>query len=127
MSSTETTPVATAKDVRDRTNIDLDEASIDPHLKDAVFDIAQSNTIGDIGDGVRKQLEWRLAAYKILSLRKGDRAYHSQSLGSLNRSYEVKSTDELREEIRRIAADNGLTDPIRDPDRTASINVPGVK
>lgn len=120
MSSTAPEPVATPDDVRNRTNIDVENEDITPYLKDAVFDLSQSNDITSIAEDVREQLEWRLAAYKILTYRKGDRAYHSQSLGSMNRSYEAKSTEELREEIRRIAADNGLTDPVRDADQTAS-------
>lgn len=106
------TPEATPDDVRDRTNIDLGNEEITPHLKDATFDLSQSNNIASIDEDVRMQLEWRLAALKIRSIRKGDRAYHSQSLGSMNRSYEVKTTDELRDDIERIAEENGLTNPL---------------
>lgn len=105
-------PEATPDDVRDRTNIDLSNEEITPHLKDAVFDLSQSNDITSIDEDVRMQLEWRLAALKILGYRKGDRAYHSQSLGSMNRSYETKSTEELRDDIERIAEANGLQDPV---------------
>lgn len=108
------TPEATPDDVRDRTNIDLGKEEITPYLKDAVFDLSQSNDIGSIDEDVRMQLEWRLAALKILGYRKGDRAYHSQSLGSMNRSYETKSTEDLRSEFDRIVEANGLQNPLED-------------
>lgn len=103
-------PLATPHDVRARLNLPekgqldsgagISDDEIRPYLEDAAFDIQQAGTQG-LSDDLRKQLEWRLAGIAILSQRKGLRSYHQQSLGSMSRSYEVKSVEELKEWVKR--------------------------
>lgn len=113
-------PIAHPEDVRRRLNLpdtsDLDDgeagisdADIHVYLEDAAFDIQQATDFATLDDDLRKQLEWRLAGIKILSTRRGQRAYHQQSLGSMSRSYEVKSVEELKEWVRNHGP-SGLVD-----------------
>lgn len=104
-----TDPLADPEDVRSRLNLpDTDEAEagisdseIQTRLEDATFDITQVQKPSRMDDGLRKQLEWRLAGLKILSQRKGLRSYHQQSIGTVSRSYEEKTTEKLAEWIER--------------------------
>lgn len=99
-------PIATPNDVRARLNLPepgqlgggatISNQEISVYLEDAAFDLRDYSLDADL----RKQLEWRLAGIKILSQRKGLRSYHQQSLGSMSRSYEVKSVEELKEWVR---------------------------
>lgn len=128
-------PIATPTDVRDRLNLPdetetvgdtagISDPAIQTYLDDAAADNARANDIGKMGDNVRKQIEWRLAGLKILWYRKGLRAYHQQSLGSMSRSYETRSVEELRSELDRWDPSGTLASEYKE---TASINVPGVK
>lgn len=109
-------PVATPEDVRSRLNLPEDtpdgngitDEAIDVYLSDAAFDIDQAQTTG-MDDDLRLQLEWRLAGIKILTQRKGLRAYHQQSLGSMSRSFEVKTVAELKEWVKNNGP-SGLVD-----------------
>lgn len=106
---TDPDPIAEPRDVRRRINLDdpeqfdevdvsgISDADIRMFLEDASFDLSQATDIDAMEDGLRRQLEWRMAALEILTIRKGSRAYHQQSLGSMSRSYEARITNELRE------------------------------
>lgn len=129
-------PVATAADVRDRLNLPgetetlgdisgISDEDIKAYLDDAAFDNARVNSQEDLeakaeemdgditAEDVREQIEWRLAGIKILSYRKGLRAYHQQSLGSMSRSYETRSIRELREELRDLDPSGELGGGVR--------------
>lgn len=123
-------PIATADDVRRRLNLPdsgefdgspgISDSDIEGYLEDAALDNARANSetaleskAAEMGteidaDDVRKQIEWRLAGIKILSYRKGLRAYHQQSLGSMSRSYEVRSVPGLRDELADWDPSGGL-------------------
>lgn len=126
-------PIATAQDVRGRLNLPdagefegspgISDEDIELYLEDAAADNVRENDLGRMDETTQKQIEWRLAGIKILGQRKGLRAYHQQSLGSMSRSYEVKSIDELRSELDDWDPSGNLasTKP------KADISVPGVK
>ena len=113
-------PIAIPHDVRSRINLPDDaegmggvsDQDISTYLEDATFALAQVNDLETIEGDVREQLEWRLAAIDILTTRLGQRAYHSQSLGSMNRSYEVKMVEKLREAVGRICRANDVENPL---------------
>ena len=113
-------PIAIPHDVRSRINLPdaaegeggISDGDIQTYLEDATFDLAQVNDLGAIEPDVREQLEWRLAAIDILSTRFGSRAVRQESLGSSQRSYEVRTVEALREKVSQICEANDLTNPI---------------
>ena len=128
-------PIATPHDVRARLNLPdttdsvdgvsgISDSDIKTYLEDAAFENQQANNLSRMDDATRKQIEWRLAGIKILSYRKGLRAYHQQSLGSMSRSYETKSIDDLRSELMQLDPSDSLGQKSKP---TASISVPEVK
>lgn len=128
-------PVATAEDVRARMNFPKETESvgagsgisngdITTYLKDAAADNARVNNVEQMDGSTREQIEWRLAAIKILAYRKGLRAYHQQSIGSMSRSYETKSIDDLRGELDRWDPSGSLAHQDKP---SASMDVPEVK
>lgn len=124
-------PIADPSDVRTRLNLPEDtpdgngisDDDILVYLVDAAAENARENNLSRMDDAQRRQIEWRLAGIKILSYRKGLRAYHQQSLGSMSRSYETKSIEDLRAELEDWdpSGNLGQVKP------AASIDVPGVK
>lgn len=128
-------PIATATDVRSRLNLPdkdttvgdttgISDPEIQPYLEDAADANARENDVGSMDDGVRKQIEWRLAGLKILSYRKGLRAEQQKSIGSSSRSYETKSIVELRNELNKWDPSGNLASEFKE---NASIDVPNVK
>lgn len=111
-------PLADATDVRSRINIPestpdgngVSDAEIGVYIQDATDDIELDGSLNEMDDTLRKHVEWRLAAIKILSQRKGSRAVHQHSLGSMSRSYEVKMIEELKDWLKR----HGYADLIED-------------
>lgn len=127
-------PIATPTDVRSRLNLPekdefaqdsgISDQEIQTYLEDAAFENARHNDVGEMSDEHRKQIEWRFAGLKILSYRKGLRAYHQQSLGSMSRSYEAKSVEELRNELQDLDPSGNLASEYKE---NATIDVPNVK
>lgn len=111
-------PLANATDVRSRINIPestpdgngVSDAEIDVYIQDATDEIELNGSLKGMDDTLRKHVEWRLAAIKILSQRKGSRSVHQHSLGSMSRSYEVKTIEELKDWLKR----HGYADLIED-------------
>jgi hypothetical protein len=112
MSNSTPPPIAEPRDVRERVNLSksnpdegdnsgISDDEIRTHLEDATFELSQATRVGRMNDSLRKQLEWRIAAIQILSIRKGSRSYHQQSLGSMSRSYESKMIDKLEKWCKR--------------------------
>lgn len=103
------TPVATPDEVRSRLNLPTEAESpagisnedIQTYLEDAAFEVDQVSSGGQIGDALRKQLEWRLAGIMIFGTRKDLRSYHQQSQGNASKTFEVKQIDELKQWVRR--------------------------
>lgn len=127
-----TDPIAEPIDVRNRLGLpeeDKPESSISndriqTYLEDAAADNARVNNVARMDDATRKQIEWRLAAIKIYSYSKGDKAFHQQSMGTMSRSYEVRSVDELKAELDSWDPSGRLAHQDK---RTASIDVPSTK
>lgn len=102
-------PLADATDVRSRINLPestpdgngVSDVEIQTYIQDATDDIELDGSLNEMDDTLRKHVEWRLAAIKILSQRKGSRSVHQHSLGSMSRSYEVKTIEELKDWLKR--------------------------
>lgn len=102
-------PLANATDVRSRINLPestpdgngVSNTEIDVYIQDATDEIELNGLLNEMDDTLRRHVEWRLAAIKILSQRKGSRSVHQHSLGSMSRSYEVKTVEDLKDWIKR--------------------------
>lgn len=102
-----TAPVATASDVSDRIPTGLSTGEIDTYLSDAVFDLEREFDLSDKSDSWRTQVEWRLAAYKILVLR--ERETNREQRESATLTFDKSRVDELRTEIQQLT-DHKLLD-----------------
>lgn len=95
-----TDPVATAQDVSDRIPTGLETGEIDTYLSDAVFDLEQEFDLSGKSDDWRRQVEWRLAAYKILTLKEKETT--SEQRNSVSVEYAESRIEELRQQIEDL-------------------------
>lgn len=100
-------PVASASDVSDRIPTGLSEGQITTYLEDAVFDLEQEFDLSEKSDDWRTQVEWRLAAYKILVLRERETTREQRESATL--TFDASRVEELKEEIRQLT-DHKLLD-----------------
>lgn len=105
------TPVANPTDVSDRIPTGLTDAEITTYLEDAVFDLEQeySDYANEPTDW-RLQIEWRLAAYKILVYK--ERETNRESRDSATLTFDKSRIEELRDEIRTLTDDKILSDQL---------------
>lgn len=95
-----TDPVATAEDVSSRIPTGLEVSEINTYLEDAVFDLGQIYTLENEDNDWRMQVEWRLTAYKILTLKEKETV--SESRQSVNLDYAESRIEVLRKEIENL-------------------------
>ena len=119
-------PIATPADVLLVTGLPddlLDQA--EAKLADATFDIYRHNEPSDFdGNEHRRQAEKKVAALKLAQYVNNARARQQESLGSSQRSYEVKAVEELRREVLDLLPNGEF---VRDSKPKAGIDVPEVK
>lgn len=78
-------PIASASDVRDEIDTSLSDLEITPYIDDAAFENEMYNDISNQSDELRKRIEQKLAAIKILERR--ERQSGSTSVASTSISY----------------------------------------
>lgn len=108
------TPVASASDVSDRIPTNLSTGEIDTYLSDAVFDLEQEFDLSNKSDDWRVQVEWRLAAYKILTLKEKETTKEQRESASV--TYAESRVDELRDQIRQLTDDKLLDESPKQAD-----------
>lgn len=112
---------ATPSDVRGVIETSLESAEIQSYLDDATYENELANDVAAMDTETIRQIETRLAAIKILTLRQQDRAVTNESLGSANKSYEVGMVSQLRRELAARDPSGTLVRTVQhDTDRTVS-------
>lgn len=101
-------PIATVADVRGEIETDLDDGDITPYLDDAAFENDRVNDAAGMDDELRRQIEKKYAALKILTRR--DRATTRESLGSASKTYEIGTVDDLERELTNLDPSGDLLD-----------------
>lgn len=95
-----TDPIAQPSDVKDRINLDLDDEAIQTYLNDAAFENSKHNDVSSMDDDTIRQIEWRLAAIKILKYRLGSRSLNHQIIGAVQKTYESRMIRDLKSELQ---------------------------
>ena len=111
-------PVATPADVKGEIETRLDEESIRFQLDEAAFDNSRENDVAQMEDDVRKRIEQKLAALKILQGK--DRQVRQKAVGSASKAYDGDAIERLRRELRQLDPSGDL---IEDPDETGRYEV----
>lgn len=101
-------PIATPDDVTQEIDTGIDTSRIQHYLDDAAFENDQHNDVSSQSDAVRKRIEYKLAAIKILT--RPDREVASKEVGPVSTDYEVSTVEELREEVDQLDDSGSLVD-----------------
>ena len=113
-----TDPVAEPDDVRGEIDTRLDDEDIQFQLDEAAFDNARANDVSAMDTEVRKRIEQKLAALKILE--GTDRQARQRSIGSAMKMYDGNAIERLQREIRNLDPSGDL---IKDPQVKGSYEV----
>lgn len=106
---------ATPSDVRGLIDTDLSDSAIQNYLDDAQFENERANDVGGLSTAHIRQIEKRLAAYKI---RATSKEATRVSEGEATVEYDDPSLDELSAMVSAVDPSNQLASPVRrDTDR----------
>lgn len=98
-----TNPVAKSTDVTDRIDTDLSGSEIDTFLEDAVFDLEEEYDLSSQDSDWRVQVEWRLAVYKIVTIRERDT--QREQTADVTITWDESRIERLRQEILSLTDD----------------------
>ena len=101
-------PIGEPTAVRNEIPVDPDDDVIDFQLEEAAFENAQVNDIDEMADAVRKRIEQKLAALKILE--GTDREVGNQMLAGAQKIYRGETIDRLRREVDNLDPSGDLLD-----------------
>lgn len=100
-----TEPIADPEHVRGELPTDPDDDTVEFQLDEAAFEIGRTLDVNSIDEALRRRLEQKLAALKILE--GPDREVSDKDLGSGSMSYRGDAIARLKRELRNLDPSNG--------------------
>ena len=111
-------PIAQPTDVKKEIDTVLSNSRITDYLEDAAFENDRANGADSQSDELRKRIERKLAALKIIERR--ERSVSTESRESASVTYEASMVDALKREIQKLDDSGEL---VSDPKPQADFEV----